>query len=198
MLINMIHTMLMAPCSRVSMTAPVRPFTNDTSDGEVHYEPYPLYKKFNVKATLWEATPFTDRTIGNPAFSQYLIRSEMPSTRAKEPAKRFDGIVIVLPENYLTNGSPPTSTISYLRDLFDDDYCRPLLCISQTTQQRSADFSEVKRQMQKKLKLDANVFGNCRKLSYFSSKEKERKLDIEAYGILDCILRRASTRSFVQ
>jgi hypothetical protein len=197
MLINMIHTMLTAPCSRISMIAPVGPFTTDTSAGEVQYEPYPLYKKFKVKATLWEATPFTETTIQKPAFSTYLTRSEMPSSISNERVRQFDSITVLLPENYLTDGSPPDSIVQYLRDLFDDDGCQPLLCISQTTEE-STNFFEVKRQMQKKLKLKANAFANCRKLPYFGSKEKERRLDVETYDILDSILKRASTRSFKQ
>ena len=177
------------------MIAPVGPFSMDTS--EVHYEPYPLYKKFNIKATLWEATPFTETTIENPAFKEFLIKSEMPSSKTKETARRFDGVLVFLPESYLADhdDSPPTSITRYLRDLFEDCSCKPLLCISQTTQEKRPD---AKKLMQKKIKLGANAYGTCQQLPFFSSKEKERELDVAAYKILDRTLRSASTNSYLK
>ncbi|XP_062519841.1 uncharacterized protein LOC134194876 [Corticium candelabrum] len=198
MLINMIHTMLTAPCSRISMIAPIRPTTVDASDGYAHYEPYPLLRKFGVKATLWEATPFTTSSIKNEKtkiFFERLSNSEMVSNSSDESIK-LDIIIVLLPANYWTREpQPEQTTIEYLRELLEDEDKRPLLCVSETTHSEPS-LDQIRREFGRKLRIPKNnVIGKLKLLPHVNKKDKDRNLDVKVYNILEDCLNGASTRS---
>ena len=202
MLINMIHTMLTAPCSRISMIAPIRPTTVDTSDGYAHYEPYPLLRKFDVKATLWEVTPFTKSSIKKEKtkkktkiFFERPSHSEMVSN-SSDKSTELNIIIVLLPANYWTREpQPEQTTIEYLRELLEDEDIRPLLCVSETTHSEPS-LDQIRREFGRKLGIPKNnVIGKLRLLPHVNKKDKDRNLDVKVYNILEECLTGASARS---